>query len=482
MNWNLTVDGQPGTVGNNLIAAVYDPSNPSSYPLSPAAFHVISGPFPGAFNFTLTGLSAIVYNFVLWDTSTTTPGTGTARNPFSLQPTLQTLQVRTDLYLTADASPGLLSGNPTYTDPTSSLAGWPYSLEEIGYGTLQVAAGNDYTVDSTTGNWTLINGSTPNPGQKYVVHFLPIVSNQPISVTAPSIVSSYRLITANTTLTSADMGKLIALQGAGPGLIVTLPSISSVSDNQSIFFNSSGGNHINAVIQAAGSDHFQWLQFSNQVTPQTQMILGQSEQMLLIKAAGIWNVVQVSETVKMVGEIVWNYSKQPINTIQAAGQLLLRASYPRLYNYFLSLESSTVTSEALWPATLSADGATYKKNNQLWTPGDGSTNFRIPLLSTTNVGGTGFLRIIDGTVRTPGSFQLDAQPDHQHDSLIGEFPGDPNGNGPSRTVGRYNGTQVSKSDLSSNPGLVVAGTFQLATKVAYESRPINIGVYGLLRI
>lgn len=481
MNWNLTVSGQPGTAGNNLIAAVYDPSNPSSYPLTPFAFHVITGPFPGSFNFTLTGLSAIIYNFVLWDTNSSTPGTGTARNPFSLQPTLQTMQVRTDLYLTAGSSTGFNTGATGYVDPTSSLLGWSYDLEQVGYGTLQFGSGNDYTTDANN-NWTLTGGVTVNVGQKFVIHFQPQISNQPISVTAPSLVSAYRLITATTTLTNADMGKLIAIQGATAGLMLTLPAISTVSDNSSIFFNSSGGIHINAVIQAAGSDAIQWLQYSNQVTPQMQMTLGQSEQMMLIKAAGVWIVGQVSETVKMVGDIVWNYSKQPINTIQAAGQLLLRASYPRLCNYFLSLEPSALTSETLWPAVTAVDGVNYTKNKGLWTPGNGTTNFRIPLLYSTGAAGAGFLRAIDGTLRTPGNCQLDAQPDHQHDTLTGEFPGHPNGIGPSKSGGGYDNTFSQPTDLTSRAGLIIGSTFTIASKVDYESRPINIGVYALLRI
>ena len=484
MNWNFNISGSPGTPGNDLIVTLYDPSNPSSYPASPVFQQAITAGFPGPFSITATGLQAIVYNFVLWENSTPTPG-GAVRNAFSLQPTIQTLQVRADLYLTTDASPGLFSTSPTYTDPTSSLAGWTYDLEQVGYGTLQVGTGNDYAVDPTTGNWTLLAGN-PNSGQKFVVHFLPIVSNQPISVTAPSIISSFRLITATTTLTNSDMGKLIAVQGASTGITISLPSLSAVSDNESIFFLSSGGIHKNAIIQAAGADAFQWLQYSNQITAQTQMILGQSEQMLLIKANGVWNVAQVSDGVKMVGEIVYNYNLFPINTLQCAGQTLNRVDYPRLWNYINSLNSSCIASEGSgsggWAQVTSVDLVAYSLNKGKFTKGDGSTTFRLPLLGATSAAAqTGFLRMVDGTSRTAGSGQADAYPDHQHDSLIGEFPGSPNGNGLPRTVGRYNGTQVSPSDLSGHPGFLNV-VFNLSQKATFESRPANIGVFGLIRI
>jgi hypothetical protein len=486
MNWNFSIDGTPGTLGNNFVVALYDPSNPSSFPASPVFQQAITTGFPGPFSVTATGLQAIVYNFYLFDTPGTTPG-GTVRNQFSLQPTIQTLQVRASLYLITDSSPGLSSSSPTYTDPTSSLATWSYDFEQIGYGTLNPGIGNDYTIDPTTHNPTLLAGN-PYTGQKFVIHFIPIVSNQPISVTAPSIVSSYRLITATTTLTNSDMGKLIAIQGASTAITVTLPSVGSFADNESIFLLSSGGVHKNVIIQAAGSDVFQWLQYSNQTTAQTQMILGQSEQMLLIKAGGVWNVAQVSDGVKMVGEIVYDYNLFPINTIQADGVPRNRADYPRLWNYIQKLNGSAIASEGAgvggWAQVTSVDGVNYSLNNGKFTYGDGSTTFRVPLLGATGGSAqTGFLRLIDGVNRTVGSGQADGYSDHVHDSLIGEFPGSPNGNNVSRTVGRYNGTQVSPSDLSGHPGYWTSGTsFFLSAKATFENRPSNIGVYGLIRI
>lgn len=284
------------------------------------------------------------------------------------------------------------------------------------------------------------------------------------------------------------MGKLIAIQGASTNIVITLPSISAVSDNESLFFLSSGGIHKNVIIQTAGSDAFQWLQYSNQISPQTQMILGQSEQMLLIKANGVWNVAQVSDGVKMVGEIIYDHNLYPINTIQCMGQILNRVDYPRLWNFVNNLSSSAIVPEGGgvggWNQSFLYDTQTYFLNQGKFTKGDGSTTFRIPLLGANGgVAQTGFLRLIDGISRTVGNGQVDTYPDHQHDSLIGQFPGNPNGNNASRTVGRYNGTQVSDSDLSGHPGYWTSGTnFFLSQKASFESRPANVGVYGLIRV
>ncbi|MCL5460203.1 hypothetical protein M3M33_16320, partial [Loigolactobacillus coryniformis] len=55
-------------------------------------------------------------------------------------------QSRDDLFITAGTTAGFPSGQPKFTDPTSSLKGWTYSLELIGQGTL--TPGVDYTLDS----------------------------------------------------------------------------------------------------------------------------------------------------------------------------------------------------------------------------------------------------------------------------------------------------------------------------------------------
>lgn len=479
MNWNLSISGTP--VNGNFVVALYDPSNPSSFPLSPVFQQAITSGFPGPFSVTATGLQAIVYNFYLWDTAGTTPG-GTVRNQFSLQPTIQTLQVRASLYLTTDTSPGLSSSSPTYTDPTSSLAGWPYDLEQIGYGTLQVGTGNDYTIDPTTGNWTLLTGN-PNSGQKFCIHFIPIVSNQPISVTAPSIISSFKLVTATTTLTNADMGKLIAVQGASTNIVITLPSISAVSDNESLFFLSSGGVHKNVIIQAAGSDDFQWLQYSNQISPQTQMILGQSEQMLLIKANGVWNIAQVSDGVKMVGEIIYDYNLYPINTIQCMGQTLNRVDYPRLWNFINKLDGSQLVSETVWNTISTVDGTNYYQSHGYFSTGDGLTTFRLPMLTDQQYG---FLRIADGIFRKAGNSMIESVKAHTHTMDGTPIPGS---GGPyylNRT-----GTSSSYSGGGSDKfgrGLTPDPIFRTGNDNGYgntsptETRPTNVGIYALIRI
>src|ERR1700761_577569 len=84
---------------------------------------------------------------------------------------------RQDFFIRVGTSAGLAAGGSTYTDPTSSLKGWTYSLEQLGYGTLQASV--DYSVDPVTGNFTLLNGATFAPNQRFVLHFQPQLAQSP---------------------------------------------------------------------------------------------------------------------------------------------------------------------------------------------------------------------------------------------------------------------------------------------------------------
>lgn len=76
---------------------------------------------------------------------------------------------RADFFIKVGTTAGLAVNGTTYTDPTSSLKGWDYSIELLGYGTLEEDV--DYSVDADTGNWTLINGMKFTLNQRFVLHF-----------------------------------------------------------------------------------------------------------------------------------------------------------------------------------------------------------------------------------------------------------------------------------------------------------------------
>lgn len=89
----------------------------------------------------------------------------------SAAPVYQFFQARNDLFIFGGISAGFLSLSNYYTDAT--LKGWTYSLELVDQGTL--TPGIDYTVNPE-GGWTLSAGRIVQPGEKYVHHFNPVVS------------------------------------------------------------------------------------------------------------------------------------------------------------------------------------------------------------------------------------------------------------------------------------------------------------------
>lgn len=85
--------------------------------------------------------------------------------------------VRGDLFLKAGTSAGLPVNAVRYTDPTSSLKGWAYRLNQLGYGPLQMDV--DYSLDPDTNDWILINGSETSPNQRFSLEFQPQQSISP---------------------------------------------------------------------------------------------------------------------------------------------------------------------------------------------------------------------------------------------------------------------------------------------------------------
>ena len=85
--------------------------------------------------------------------------------------------VRGDLFLKAGTSPGLAVDDVRYTDPTSSLKGWTYRLNQLGYGPLEKDV--DYSLDPDTNDWILINGSRTALAQRFSLEFQPQQSIAP---------------------------------------------------------------------------------------------------------------------------------------------------------------------------------------------------------------------------------------------------------------------------------------------------------------
>lgn len=456
---------------NNFVFALYDASAPSVLLESQAPAKPYGVPLQ--VTFTYNCVSGHIYIIRLWESADTTP-TGVVRNSFSqsVQSNTSTITLKMDEYLEADVTTGLTSGTTAYVN--TDWAGWVYSIERIGQGTMVPISSGDtdpnYSINVLGGFNLTQTGDTFQPNEKFVVRFIPQVTTGPTPAGTPSpVFSAGQIITANKTLTSADSGQALILQGASNKLAVTMPPLSSVADFTFFYFFSNGGSHINAVLQAAGTDKFSYN------GNQSQIILGQCEVARVYKAFGVWNLENELTGVNKVGETFFAYSNTIINSAPFAGQLLDRTVYARAWAFVQSLPSGSILSDTAWSSSyLIVDGQNIYTGKGFFSTGDGSTTFRMPLLTDKMLKGS------DGVSRTIGDLELDQLLSHEHEETIGLLPTSLFGRGQvTRVVGNYNRTSSLVSDLTGPP---TDNQGNNLVRVGNENKVRNISNYLMMRI
>lgn len=495
MNLSIFQQTNPVGAGNSLVAAIYKASAPSIL----IALYQFPGPYTGATQLhTFPGLANVVYNYVLYE-SPDGGADGTVRNSFSVQPNISSYNVRDPLYLEADTSPFFSSGTNFYGQD-SSLLGWNWYLELVASGTqhyseiwTKTIAGVPTTADDTTADgWKLTTpGALIAPDERWVIHFLPQLAASTSS--SGTFINGTQLLTSNTVLDNSAVGQTFLLQGGGGYIGITLPDISTVPDNEPIFFNSNGGSHINAGLICHAGQFLQW--YDNQTnlssnTRNTSLYLGQCESGYIYRFTFPDNskrwLVFGMDGARLVGETVYDYSRIPLNTIFANGQLLSRVNYARLWTWVQNLESGLLIPDSQYNNTITVYGTVYQQYWGNYTSGDGSTTFRVPTLwkygfQRTKNGATG-LNSYNGL---PGSFyaqQIGAHihPTHGGGAILGSgqnwYLSISNarysaGGGGDRFGGMLNTPDVNMITGYNNNG-----------NVAAENLPSSTGIYALIRV
>lgn len=421
---------------------------------------------PLQISFPYNCLNGHTYIIKLWESVDGTP-TGVVRNSFSQTVNGSSVNIRLNDYLEVDITPGLDAGGTAYDDPT--LDGWDYTLYRNGSLQEPNDTGNSdpvYHKDAT--GFTLVGaGDRFEANQKFTLVFLPQIIAAPDG-TPSNIFSTGRIITANETLTVDDMNQALLIRSATSNIVLGLPSLVGVAEFKFFNFYSVGGNHLNAVINAAGTDKFLF------PTDKGQIIIGQCESLKIFKAFGKWNVENDLPGARMVGELIYNYGNKEINTLECKGQIVNRADYPRLWAYVQTLGAALVT-DANWTGTFyTKDAITYYTYKGCFSSGNGTTTFRLPLLHNMALIG------VDGATRESGSFVNEQGLDHQHETTSGTLPSTLFGRGiTDRLLGKYSGTGVGKTDLTSKP-VTAVGT--AITRFGTKNLIDNVGAYALIRI
>lgn len=432
MNLNIFQETNPVGAGNTLVGAIYKNSAPSVL--------VASFPYPGPYTgqtqlHTFPGLLNVLYIYICYESPDGGPD-GTIRNQFVVQPSNTAYQTRDDLYLIAGVSPNMAVGQPNY-GPDPTLVGWNWGLERVAQGTQQygpqyvkTVGGVDTTQDdlNADGFRLTASGDAFAGEEDFVIHFLPQLTTTTIPP-ATNIISDTVKVINNLPLGSDAIGKNYLVQGIPSYLQITLPALTSVGDNEPIYFNSCGGAHITCGIFANGADKINF--FVNQTsfnssTPATHIYLCQDETIAIYKwtdpatSTAMWQVLYMDSGYKKVGEGLNGYSKLELNTAILNGQLLSRTAYARLWEWVQTLEAGCLVSDTTWNGntsnTLDVNGTTYYLSKGKFSTGDGSTTFRLPDLTL-----YGYVKLTNGL---PGTFSVYTIATHTHTAHgIGSIPG-----------------------------------------------------------
>jgi|SRR5665213_1477466 len=450
-------------LSNYFVFALYDASNPTTLLESQQPTKPYGNPLQITFLYNC--IKGHIYIIKLWESGDSTP-TGVVRNSFSQAVNAFNIFVRLPNYYEVDVDAGWTSGATSVTDTT--WAGWDYWIirnPNLMFPDDSSSTSPDYH-KVATGGFNLVQlGDTFQPNERFGVFFVPqtFVDNS-----GTGIFASGRVLTVDTTLTNADKGQALLIQSASRTITVTAPALSLMADFDFLYIYSAGGSHINAVISFPGADKVNY-----NGSLRSQLILGQSEVLKLYKAFGVWNVENDCPGIKSVGEFVNEYSIG-LNTVLCDGSLKLRSEYPRLWEWIQQLDASAVVSDTAWTSTfVTVNGVPYLTKIGCFSTGDGSTTFRLP--SNTNF----FLRGIDGSGRTPGSFEVQNIQPHFHDNLEGDTAS--HASSSSALTGTYKLLVGNSEDghiiiLNSKTGAVDGISTNLETK------PSNIGAYCLIRI
>lgn len=459
MDINLSISPAP-SVTLRLVTRVFAASAPTVI----VAVNDQAPPHTSPRNISFTGLNTEVYIVNIYETSAVGV-TGTLRHSFIYDPTFQQASFKDAVYLVftggeighsdatwADWDIALVVRNATGPLASPSQIIWAYNADPIprviGFNLAQ--SGDEFA-----------------PGEQVVVTFKPRISTTATTINSAKPIVALTTITASRTLTAADSGKGLLVQGASNVINLALPAIGSISTFLPFYFISDGGAHVSLAITVASGGNIRYL------GTRSVLRLIQGERATLIYTGAEYIVLGDIHGVLRVGELVNCFDKD--SSVQgclfADGALVDRLEYARLWEFIQQLDSSLLVSDTSWNT-----GETDKGR---FSMGDGSTTFRLPRLYA-----AGFIKAVDGSARLAGSREEGSVKNHQHitPSVGADNPPDGlNAYGKATSIAAsfsawFRAATTARRDLVSNPvdttGAAVGTSENLVT---------NTGAYILIR-
>ena len=218
-----------------------------------------------------------------------------------------------------------------------------------------------------------------------------------------------------------------------------------------------------------------------------RIYLGNLESFELLWTGTHWMLVRWSGNFFDVGSPDYGYSVKP-NTVVANGQLLLRADYPRLWEYVSGL-GGVLVSDLTW-------NSNEGRNRGFFSSGTSAQNFRVPDLRGMFLRGLDLGRGVSNgrNSENPGGYEADDFKSHQHFTVVDQSLDTnsfPNEAGRSVSANRAVVRQYRKNGGSGGESYILAGSgaenqqptiSPSSSSGGLETRPKNIGLIPLIKV
>lgn len=344
----------------------------------------------------------------------------------------------------------------------------------------------EFSFDGTTGQVSVLNGTTFSEGEKFIVEIKYNVQQTTGSGAGGGLYSKTITVTeATKTLTSSDIDARVRCVGTAPTQVITLPSLATFGADRGLYFdNSCGGEAVQVKLLLSGTERIKFNGFMAASDLFAEFWVSKGEHLKLIKLDdNYWEVIGDYAGVHVGEKVTLGYNSHP-NTLVENAQLIDGDEYPRLWwwiknvlpatHYYITDTVTDMTGGFTPdPARLGqfAIHSTLKK-------------FRMPYTCMmTERGLTNFITqgIPDSgrPVNYPGGFQNEMTPPHTHTGIFGDTAG--HGSASSSLSGVWKWL-VNIVSAGSNTGQVSSGKTGAVTGDPFEGRVKNTGVIYARRI